>query len=184
MLKNRIVITAVIIALLASFFLWGVEFIEDIYKNSANPQRDTLTMEIDAVNLSITQIPESEEGLDIKLAELEEELTQEKQIIPDSMDGTSIVDTILKLAESCDVTVTPMNTNNWSSEGTHYMLYTINIILEGKYHNVEDFIDRLENSLYDNLAILDLAISGGQSSDIEDPEPIIANVRLGVYTRN
>jgi hypothetical protein len=100
------------------------------------------------------------------------------------MDGTSIIDTILKLAESCNVTVTPMNTNNWTLEGTHYMVYTINIIIDGDYYHIEDFIDRLENSLYDNLAILDLAISGSQSSDIEDPEPVTANLRLGIYTRN
>jgi len=184
MLKNRIVIAAAIIALLATFILWGVDFIEDIYRNSANQQRDSIVQEIDAVNMSIEQIPEPEEGLDIKLAEIEEELNKEKQIIPDSMDGATIVDTILKLAESCNVTVTPMSTHNWSSESTHYLVYTVNIIVEGNYRNVEDFIDRLENDVYDNLAILSLGISGDQSTEDEEPEPINANLRIGVYTRN
>jgi hypothetical protein len=184
MLAKRIALAMVIIILLAVFIIWGIDFIQAVYKDSSNPERDSLVKEINKVNRLIDETPEPEVGLDLRLAQLEKELREEEQIIPDAMDSTTIVDAILKLAEPCDVTVTPMRTRDWSPESTHYMVYTVNIVVEGSYQEVENFVERLENELYNNLTIVSMEILGGVQTDSEDAEPDTANLQVEIYTRN
>jgi Tfp pilus assembly protein PilO len=181
MLAKRITIATITILLLIAFMRWGTDYIQAYVIDSANPEKVTLVKEIDTANKSIAKIPKRDEQLMPKLVQLEKELEEEGKAIPKSMDSTLVINSILELARSCNVTATPLQTADWSKEGEHYQVYTLQIRVEGTYEQIATFIGRLENELFENLIIISLEISGGLKTDTALDS---ANLQLAVYTAN
>ena len=181
MLAKRITIATITILFLIAFMRWGTDYIQARIIDSANPEKVTLTKEIDTVNQSIAKIPKRDEQLPLRLAQLEKELEEEGKAIPGSMDSTLVINSILELANSCNVTVTPLQTIDWSMKGDHYLVYTLQIQVEGNYEQTATFIGRLENELFENLIIVGLDISGGLKTDTK---PDSTNLQLAIYTGN
>lgn len=181
MLVKRIIIASVTVLILIVFMLWGTDYIQAYVLDSVSPEKVTLLKEIDTVNDSIAGIPEPDEQLQLRLSQLETELEEEGKAIPESMDSTLVINSILELAESCNVTATPIRTQDWSMKGDNYLVYKLQIEVEGNYTQTAIFINRLENELFDNLIIVGLDISGGLKTDTE---PDLANMQLAVYTRS
>lgn len=181
MLAKKIIIATITVLLLIAFARWGTDFVQARVMDSANPKKAELTKQIDTVNKAIAAIPEPDEQLMFKLAQLEIVLREEGKTIPASMDSTLVINSILELAESCNVTAIPLETSDWSLTGEHYLAYTLQIKVEGDYEQIAAFIDRLENELFETLIITSLEISGGLKTDIE---PDSATLQVALYTRN
>jgi len=181
MLIKRITIAVLTLMLLVAFMRWGTEYIQAYVTDSSNPEKTALVKEIDMVNKTVAKIPKKDTQLTLRLAELEKELEAEGKTIPVSMDSTYVIDSVLELANSCNVSVTPLQTNDWSMKSEHYMVYTLQIQVEGKYDQIADFINRLENELFNNLIIISMDISGGLKTDTK---PDSANLQLAIYTEN
>lgn len=182
MLAKRITIATITVLFLIAFMFWGTGYIQAYVMDSANPEKVILTKEIDTVNQSIAKMPERDEQLMLRLAQLEKELEEEEgKAIPESMDSALVINSILELAKSCSVTVTPLQTLDWSMKDEHYLVYTLQIQVEGNYEQIATFIGRLENELFENLIIVSLDISGGLKTDTK---PDSANLQLAIYTEN
>jgi Tfp pilus assembly protein PilO len=181
MLAKRIIIATIAVLFLIVFVRWGTDYIQAYVMDSAYPEKVMLTKEIDAANRSIAGMPKRDEQLTLRLAELEKELEEEGKAIPESMDSTLVINSILELAESCNVTVTPLQTVDWSMKGENYLVYTLHIQVEGNYEQTAAFIGRLENELFDSLIIVSLDITGGLKTDTQQDS---ANLQIAVYTRN
>jgi Tfp pilus assembly protein PilO len=181
MLTKKIIIATVTILVLIAFAVWGTNFVQARVMDSSKPEKTELTKEIDAVNQTIAGIPAPDDQLMPKLTQLEMVLEQEGKAIPASMDSTMVINSILELAVSCAVKATPLQTSDWTVTNEYYQVYTLQIKAEGSYENIANFIDRLENDLFDNLIIVSLEISGGL---ITDTEPDTASLQVAVYTRN
>jgi Tfp pilus assembly protein PilO len=179
MLAKRITIATLTLLVLIAFVRWGTDYIRANVLDSANPQKAALLREIGTVNKSIARIPEPDEQQALRLAQLEKELGEAGKAIPESMDSTLVINSILELAMSCNVTVTPLQTRDWSMQGDHYKVYTLQIQVEGNYEQTATFIGRLENELFENLIIVSLDISGGLKTDTK---PDSANLELAIYT--
>jgi Tfp pilus assembly protein PilO len=181
MLAKRIIIATITLLLLIAFVRWGTDYIQTWVLDSAKPEKVTLAKEIDTVQKSIADIPKPDAQLPVKLAQLEKELEQEGKAIPQSMDGTLVINSILELAQSCNVTATPLQTHDWSVKDEHYLVYTLQIHVEGNYEQIATFIGRLETELFENLIIVSSEISGGLKTDTE---PDIADLQVAIYTGN
>jgi len=181
MLVKRITIATITILVLFAFLRWGTDYIQARVLNSANQEKAVLIKEINTANKSIARIPKQDGQLTLRLTQLEKVLAEESRAIPASMDSTLVINSILELAKSCSVTVTPLQTNDWSKKGEHYQVYTLQIQVEGSYELIAAFIDRLENELFENLIITSLDISGGLKTGTK---PDTANLQLAIYTGN
>jgi len=181
MLAKRIIIATITVLVLIAFTRWGTDFVQARVMDSANPKKAELTKEIDATNKSIAEIPERDGQLLNKLAQLEMELQEVGQAIPESIDSTLVIDSILALAYSCNVTATPIQTTDWSITAEQYLVYRLQIDVEGSYEQITTFISRLENELFETLIIDGLGVSGGL---ITDTEPNSASLQLAIYSRN
>jgi Tfp pilus assembly protein PilO len=181
MLAKRIIIATITLLFLIAFVRWGTDYVQAYVMDSANPEKAALTKGIYTANQSIAKIPKRDAQLTLRLAQLEKELAEEGKAIPESMDSTLVINSILELAKSCNVTVTPLQTRDWSMKGDHYLVYTLQIQVEGNYERIATFIGRLENELFENLIIVSLEISGGLKTDTK---PDSANLQLAIYTRN
>lgn len=181
MLTKRIIIATITILLLITFVRWGPGFIQARVRDSANQQKTELTKKIDAVSANISKIPARNEQLPLKLAQLEKELADQGKTIPDSMDSELVVNSILELAISCNVTAVPLQTSDWTPTGENYSVYTLQISAKGDFEKIATFVSRVETELFDNLKIVSLEISGGL---VVGTDPDTANLQVAVYTRN
>jgi len=181
MLAKRIIIATITVLLLVAFARWGTDFVQARVTDSSKPKKAELTTQIETVNKSIANIPDRDDQLVGKLARLEMELQEEGKAIPEPMDSTVVINSILKLAQSCNVTATPLQTNDWTIIDNNYLVYTLQIKAEGSYEKIATFISRLEKELFENLIIVSLEISGGLKTNIE---PDSANLQIAIYTRN
>ena len=181
MLAKRIIIATITVLVLIAFVRWGIDYIQARVADSANSQKVTLIQEINAINVSIAKIPKPDKQLTLKLAQLEKELAAEGNAIPVSMDSTLVINSILELGQTCNVTVTPLQTSDWEIKDEHHLVYTLQIHVEGSYEQIATFIGRLENGLFDNLIIITFEIRGGLKTDTK---PDTAELRLAMYTGN
>jgi hypothetical protein len=180
MLVKRIFIATITILFLIAFVTFGSSYIQSWVVKSANTDKMALTLEIDKVNKSIAKVPAPDTQLPLKLAQLEREVKQESNSIPQKMDSTLVINAVLELAQSCNVTVTPIQTVDWSMNDENFRVYTINLQVEGSYEEIVGFTGRLENELFANLIIVNLDISGGLEPD-SDTGPDIASLTVSVY---
>ena len=181
MLTKRIIIATITILLLIIFVRWGPDFIQARVTDSANPQKTELTKSIDTANAAIAKVPERDAQLPLRLAQLEKQLADQGKTIPNSMDGELVINSILELADSCDVKAVPLQTSDWTSAGDNYRVYTVQIAAKGDYEKIATFVSRMETELFDNLKIVSVEISGGL---VAGTDPDTANLMVAVYTRN
>jgi hypothetical protein len=181
MLAKRIIIATITVLILIAFVRWGLDYIQARVADSANAPKMSLINDIKAVNESIAKIPKPDKQLPLKLAQLEKELAAEGNAIPVSMDSTLVINSILELGQSCNVTVVPLQTNDWQANDEHHLVYTLQLHVEGDYEKIATFIGRLENGLFDNMIIVTFEIRGGLKTDTK---PDTADLRLAMYTGN
>jgi hypothetical protein len=179
MLAKRILIALITLLALVAFMRWGTDYVQAYVIDSASPEKAALIKEIDTVNKSIDKIPKPDEQMTMKLAALEKQMTQQGTAIPGSMDSTLVINSVLGLAQSCNVTVTPLQTTDWSPKHQNYRVYTLALRVEGSYEQIATFISHLENDLYKNMVIASVEITGGLKPR-EDPDS--ANLQVAVYT--
>jgi hypothetical protein len=183
MLAKKIIIATITVILLIAFARWGTDFVQARVVDSANSKKTEITKQIDAVKKVMAAIPAPDTQLMRKLAQLEMEQKEEGNAIPATMDSALVINSILELANSCNVTAVPLETTDWIATGEHYMVYTLQISVKGEYEKITNFIDRLENELFDTLIINNLEFSGGLKPD-PDGEPDTASLHVAIYTRN
>jgi Tfp pilus assembly protein PilO len=181
MLVKRIIIATFTVLVLLAFVRWGTDLVQARVLDSANPQKAELTKQIDTVKKSIAGIPKPDGQLEAQLAQLETELQQANSAIPSLIDGTSVVDSILDLAVSCGVTVTPLQTTDWSMVDKVYLVYKLQLEVKGTYEHIATFIDKLEHGAFETLIVENLDVS--KSPDGET-EPYTATVNVAVYARS
>jgi hypothetical protein len=180
MLTKRIIIATITVLVLVAFVRWGTDFVQARVVDSANPEKAELTKEIDAASKSIAEIPAPDGQLADELARLEAEQQAAGQAIPQSIDSTLVIDSILALAVSCNVTAIPLQTSDWSITEEDYLVYKVQIDAKGSFENLTTFIGHLENDLSETLIIDSVGVSGGL---VTDTEPDSASLQLAIYSR-
>jgi Tfp pilus assembly protein PilO len=180
MLVKRIIIATITVLVLLAFARWGTDLVQARVLDSANPQKAELTKQIDAAKKSLAGIPKPDGQLEAQLAQLETELEQANSAVPSQIDSTSVVNSILDLALSCGVTVTPLQTTDWSMFDKHYLVYKLQLEVKGTFQQIATFINRLENGTFETLIIDNLDISKNPETEAT---PYTSVVNVAVYTR-
>jgi hypothetical protein len=181
MLTKRIIIATITVLVLVAFVRWGSDFVQARVVDSAKAEKTELTTKINTAKESIAGIPEPNGQLASELSRLEAELQAAGLAIPESIDSTQVIDSILALATSCNVTAVPLQTSDWAIIEEHYLVYKLQIDVKGSFENITTFISHLENDLCETLIIDGLGVSGGLVP--EDDEPNSASLQVSIYSR-
>jgi cell division protein FtsB len=127
-------------------------------------------LQINAAVNALAQIPAPETDLESRLSDLTASSSQALASISDnSLNSTSIIDTLMKQAESYNLSVTPLTTDSWIEKKVNNSMYKvlpIKMQLNGNLEGMLDFIKTLDNTRkYPYLMISAIDI-------IHDPEEI------------
>lgn len=185
-MKSKSLITLLIIILLVVYAYSGMGYMKQ------RKEREMLTSQISNVKQTLAQMPQPPRDLEQRLAAAQARLAAEQSAFPSKMNSTQVINTILKLADVCEVKAIPLVTQPWSIEnvGEHdYYVLRLNIAVEGSFSQVVSFISKLENEEFKTLTAKDLTVtrvseqSKGETVT-EGTIHVTASLALAIYTQS
>ncbi len=190
-MKSKLPITILIIILAVVYYLFGID-----YTNQRQEQA-VLTSQITEVTQALSEIPEPTQNLEQRLEAAQANLAVEQSVFPSQVNTTRVIDTILRLADECEVKAIPLVTDPWSVEniGEHsYYVFRLNVAVEGSFSQFIIFVSKLENGEFDTLIVENISVTRlSQQSEEESVEdesvaeeiiPVMASLDIAIYTQS
>ena len=185
-MRYKLLVTLSIIILIVVYAYFGMGYMKEREEQAA------LTSQIADASYTLAQVPEPPRDLEQRLAVAQVSLAAEQDAFPGQINSTQIVNTILKLANDCEVKAIPLVTKPWSMEdiGEHgYYVFRLNVAVEGSFSQLVSFVGKLENGEFETLVVEDLSVTKVE----EQPEgetvpegsiPVTASLDLAIYTQS
>jgi Tfp pilus assembly protein PilO len=180
-LKSKSIITLLIITLvvlLAVNCLLGIDYLKQRQKNEA------LTAQIAEATQTLAQTPTPPQDLEQKLASTKASLAEAQSALPKDLNSTRVINSILKLADACQVKAIPLSTRPWSVEniGKGYHVFRINMAISGSFPQLTSFLSQLGNGEFKTFIVENLNVTKAPSSS-EETVTVTASLSLAVYAR-
>ncbi len=152
---------------------------------SQQNERKTLRTQItDAIEM-IALIPEVPSDLEQRLADIEASLVSEKSNLPGQVNTTQVIDMLVDMTGASQVSVVSMATAPWSFiniEGYNYLIFTINLDIEGELDNIGAFLRTLESDLPESVSVQHLTVTGDAEQVIE-PALVTTSLEIVIYAQ-
>lgn len=137
-LAGQLGVSAVAAVVIGGLFYWQVwsPMVEDYTRKSANLER--LQKEIRALEVTANKLPEFQREVVL----LEAKLDTLKRILPPSKETPDLMKKVQYLAVQSNLTIKKFNPSATATK-EFYQEFPINIDVEGTYHNLAMFFDRI-----------------------------------------
>jgi len=184
--KAKLLITLITIIVLVVYAYFGMGYMKQ------RKEHEVLTSQIIEVTQTLRETPQPPQDLEQRLEAAKASLAVEQSAFPSRMNSTQIINTILKLADVCEVKAIPLVTQPWSIEnvGEHgYQVFRLNVAVKGSYSQLVAFVSQLERGEYKTLIVEDLSVtrvteqSEGETVT-EGTIPVTASLDLAIYTQS
>jgi hypothetical protein len=112
-----------------------------------NEQETLLTQITEAIEM-IDLIPEVPSDLEQRLADIQASLDSSQSNLSDEVNTTEVIDALIDTASASQVSVVFISTTPWSLvniEGYNYLIFTVNLDIEGGLYNISAFLRNLES---------------------------------------
>ena len=149
-----------------------------------NDQETLRTQITDAIEM-ITLIPEVPSDLEQRLADIEASLASEQSDLPWQVNTTQVIDMLVDMADAGQVSVVSLTTTPWSLvniEGYIYLVFVINLDIEGELDNIGALLRTLESDLPESVSVQHLTVSGDAEQAIE-PTLVTASLEIAIYAQ-
>lgn len=150
-------------------------------------ENKTLASQIEAMSQSLAQIPPSPADLEQRLIAAESDLDATRNELPERLNTTEVINTILRLAEDTGVKAIPLITQPWRTESFSehdYSVFRLDISITGNYTQLADFISQLENGELNTLLIESFTVERADDETAEEGTiPIDASAAVAVFAR-
>jgi Tfp pilus assembly protein PilO len=178
------IIIILVLVLLVVYFLMGTDY------QKQRRQHQSLISQINEATQTLAQVLPLPTDLEPRLAAAQEDLEAIKSSFPSYTNSTSIINTILKLAEEIGVKAIPLVTQPWTTESVKrqgYSVFRLNLSVTGTFTQLTNFLSRLEKGKPETLIIEYLSIDrasepSGVGSDSGDRTPVNAGLRIAIYS--
>lgn len=185
MVRGKLLITLLIIVLLVVYYFLGMGYMKQ------RKEHEVLTSQIADVAQTLKEIPKPPQDLEQRLAAAQASLAAEHRVFPSKMNNTQVINTILELADDCEVKAIPLITHPWSMEeiSEHsYYVFRLNVAVEGSLPQLLTFLGELENAQFETLIVEGLSVTrvsqqSEEQSVSEGTIPITASLDLAIYAR-
>jgi hypothetical protein len=177
--RLTIILIAAAVALLAVYYFIGMDYLGQRQRHEA------LTAQINKATLTLAQTPGPIPGQELKLAAAQANLAAAQGIMPKDLNSTRVINTILKLADACQVKAIPLTTKPWTKENTGqgYYVFRLSMGISGSFPQVTSFVSQLENGEFKTLVIENLNITRVAASS-EESVPVTGQMDLAIYTQS
>ena len=185
MKTRKLLVTLLIIVLLVVYCRLGMDYLKQ------GSEHEALASQITDATWTLAQMPGPPVDLDQRLSAAQASLSAEQSTFPGEMNSTRIVNTILKLADECEVKAIPLITQPWTTEAFSdydYSVFRLNVAVTGTFAQLVSFVNKLENGELQTLIVEDLSVTRviEQSEAESAPDgtvPVNASLNLAIHTQ-
>ena len=184
-MKSKLPIIILIIVLSVFYYLFGTDYMNQ------RKEQEVLTSQMAEVTQTLSEMPEPPQNLEQRLEAAQASLAVEQSAFPSQINTTRVIDTILRLADDCEVKAIPLVTQPWSIEdvGEHdYNVFRLNVVVEGSFSQLVTFVSRLENGEFKTLFVENISLARVSQQPQEDVAEgiiyIMASLDLTIYTQS
>ena len=183
MKTRKPLIIILVLVLLVVYYLVGTDYQKQRRQHRSLASQITETTQI----LALVPLPPAD--LEPRLAAAQEDLEAIKSSFPSYTNSTSIINTVLRLAEEIGVKAIPLVTQPWTTEsvkGQDYSVFRLNLAVTGTFAQLTDFLSSLEKGKPETLVIEYLSVdnaseTSGVGSDGGDRTPVNASLKIAIY---
>lgn len=177
-------IIVLVLVLLVVYYLVGTDY------QKQRRQHQSLASQITETTQILAQVPLPPADPEARLAAAHEDLETIISSFPSYMNGTRIINTVLRLAEEIGVKAIPLVTQPWTTEGVKgqdYSVFRLNLAVTGTFAQLTNFLSGLEKGKPETLVIEYLSVenaseTSGVGSDGGDRTPVNASLRIAIYS--
>jgi hypothetical protein len=169
-------IVMLIVALLAVYYLLGMDFLKQRRQNLATASQ------IENATAELAGIPFNPADLEERLANARADLTAAEDSFAGETNDTRIVNTVLQIAEENGVKATPLSTKAWAIENIFerdYSVFYLSLEIKGDFSHLQSFINRLETGEPKTLAIKYLKV---ENTSAVTGDNVTTNIDVAIYT--
>lgn len=182
MKTRKLLIAVLVIALIAVYYILGTDYLKQHGENTS------LTSSIAGATQTLAQIPLPPADLKDELDTAQENLDAARNELPDRLNSTRIIDTILLLADEIGIKAIPLVTQAWTIESFYehsYSVFRFNINLTGTFAQLVEFSGRLEAGELETLVLEYLTVDrDNESEDTPDGViPVKASLDIAIYSQ-
>jgi len=178
--RLKLVITVLILALFVAYSILGTGYLKQ------RQRHEVLNSQITDVTQALAQTPESPQELEERLAEAQASLAAERSKFPGKQNSTEVINSILKLAEDCQLK-TSLIAQPWSKAnvGEHgYYVFWLSLTVEGSLSQFISFVSELENGEFKTLIVEDLSVRRGTEQPAAGGDiSVTASLDMVIYAR-
>lgn len=181
MKTRRLLITILVLALLAVYYLMATDYFKQRRDNQA------LASRTEEVAQLLAQILPSPSDLEQRLSSAESLCAETQNSFPDPLNTTQIINAVLSLADDRGVKAIPLVTQPWTVESIgdyDYSVFRLSVTATGEFTEVADFIDGLESGEPPSLVITSLIVERVTDTPEDDNLILIeARLEIAIYAR-
>ena len=169
------------LVLLVVYYLMATDYLKQ------RREHKTLSSQMAETTQLLAQIPPSPTDLEQRLSEAQSGLEATQNSLPDRLNTTHIIDSILKLADNVGVKAIPLVTQPWTVESIsdhNYSVFRLSVTANGTFTKLVSFIHQLETGEPQTLVIESL-LADRVSDTIgeEDEISVEAKLEIAIYAR-
>lgn len=171
--RMKLLVLIPIVIVLAAYAYLGIEY-------AGNKRaRDRLVGEIGQAQEAMTEAGQVPKSLDELLSEARATLAAVQDELPDEVDTTGVIGSILEIASRAGLGVFPLTTSPMAAEvagENEYQVFNLGLEVAGSYDQIVSFVADLEDG-----GIKGLAVQGLTLSEAPDGGIMTARLSLAVY---
>ena len=183
--SRKLLITLLVISLMVVYYILSTDYLKQ-----RNESAELKSMLADAAG-ALAQVPETPGDLQARLDAARSSLEDIENLVPDRVNTTQVVNTILRLADEVQVKAIPLVTQPWTVTrhgDFDYSEFRLNVAVTGSFDRMVDFVRQLENIEYVTLAIEDLSITASPAATgdgtVDNSIFADASLDLVIYARS
>ncbi|MDD5288985.1 MAG: hypothetical protein PHY28_07760 [Dehalococcoidales bacterium] len=175
---------------LVTLLVIGLAYFGMGYLNERDAQQALVT-KMDDTNKMLTLMPKPPADLQQRLADAQQaNLAAKQNLLPDDVDTTQVIKTILAAADECHVNVIPLTTDSWTTvavQGNNYRVLTISLSIEGIFADLTAFVNRFYGNEFATVVVDTFTIQQ-PSEQIKGPSGnnivFTGTLELAIYTQS
>ncbi len=150
MKTRKLLIAILVVALLAVYYILGTDYLKQRQEHGELSSLISMEKEV------LTQIPPRPADLKTRLSNAQTGLEEAKNTLPDRLNSTRVINTILRLADEVGVRAIPLATQPWTTEsvnGEDYSVFRLHVAVTGSFVQLSSFLSQLENGELETLVM-------------------------------
>lgn len=185
MKTRKLLIIILVVVLLGVYYILGSDYLKQ------GREHEALVSRITEATRVLAQIPSPPADLEQRLAAARTALESANNTLPDRLNSTRIINTILRLADEVGVRAIPLTTQPWTTEsvnGEDYSVFRLHIAVTGPFAKLSSFFSQLENGEIETLVMeymtVDSVTEPFRAEGVYGSMlPVYANLEIAVYSR-